>query len=148
MVDLEGTLTNFNIYCLSTVGAINMITEAGVRLALYSDNVNVFPDTIALFQLAVGSGGGGSGPITTSSPVPTTLVTKTSTSIVTSPTGAVGWTNLGCYTDSVGSRSLAYTAAVAGGASAMTVEVCQSTCLGLGYSLAGVEYADECCKYH
>jgi hypothetical protein len=37
--------------------------------------------------------------------------------------------------------------AVPGGAAAMTVEACQSTCLGLGYSLAGVEYADECCKY-
>lgn len=28
----------------------------------------------------------------------------------------------------------------------MTIELCQSTCLAAGYTLAGVEYADECCK--
>jgi glucan 1,3-beta-glucosidase len=29
----------------------------------------------------------------------------------------------------------------------MSIELCQSTCLGLGYILAGLEYADECCKF-
>jgi hypothetical protein len=29
----------------------------------------------------------------------------------------------------------------------MTVEACQAVCQGLGFVLAGVEYADECCKY-
>lgn len=144
MVDLEGTLSNVNIYCLSTVGTINMISEAGTSLAVYSDNVNVFTDNIALFQLAAGSGGGGS-PTTTSS-VPTTLSTSTKTT--TSPTGVAGWTLLGCYTDNVGGRTLVNGEAVPGGASAMTVEACLSTCKGLGYILAGVEYADECCKYH
>jgi glucan 1,3-beta-glucosidase len=56
IVDLEGTLSNINIYCLSTVGTVNMILEAGKSLALYSDNVNVFPDNIALFRLASGNG--------------------------------------------------------------------------------------------
>lgn len=59
MVDLEGTLNDVNIYCLSTVGSVNMISEAGQGLALYSDNVNVFTDNIALFQLAAGSGQSG-----------------------------------------------------------------------------------------
>jgi glucan 1,3-beta-glucosidase len=59
MIDLEGTLTNVNIYCLSTVGTVNVISEAGNSLAVYSDNVNVYPDNIALFQLAAGSGGSG-----------------------------------------------------------------------------------------
>jgi glucan 1,3-beta-glucosidase len=59
MVDLEGTLNNVNIYSLSTVGTVNMISEAGQSLALYSDNVNVFTDHIALFQLAAGSGQSG-----------------------------------------------------------------------------------------
>jgi hypothetical protein len=139
IVDLEGTLSNINIYCLSTVGTTNMISEAGSSLAVYSDNVNVYVDTIALFQLAAGSGGSGTSPTTTSS-VPTTLSTSTKTS---SPTG---WTFLGCYTDNVAARTLVNGEAVPGGAAAMTVEACQSTCLGLGYSLAGVEYADECCK--
>jgi hypothetical protein len=126
IIDLEGTLSNINIYCLNTVGTINMISEAGSSLAVYSDNVNSYQDTIALFQLAAGSGGSGTSPTTTSS-VPTTLSTSTRSS---SPTSS-GWTFLGCYTDNV----------------SMTVEACQSTCLGLGYSLAGVEYADECCQY-
>lgn len=59
IVDLEGTLTNINIYCLSTVGTVNMISEAGKSLALYSDNINVFPDNIALFRLASGNGSTG-----------------------------------------------------------------------------------------
>lgn len=59
IVDLEGTLTNINIYCLSTVGTVNMISEARKSPALYSDNVNVFPDNIALFRLASGNGSAG-----------------------------------------------------------------------------------------
>jgi hypothetical protein len=59
IVDLEGTLTQVNIYCLSTIGTINMISEAGSTVAKFSDNVNVFPDLIALFQLASGTGGVG-----------------------------------------------------------------------------------------
>lgn len=56
-----------------------------------------------------------------------------------------GWTELGCYTDTVSARSLPYAAGVPGGPTQMTVEACESTCLAAGYSLAGVEYADECC---
>jgi glucan 1,3-beta-glucosidase len=121
-----------------------MISEAGTSLAMYSDNVNVYTDNIALFQLAAGSGGGGS-PTTTSSSVPTTLTTSIKST--SSPTGTTGWTLLGCYTDNVGGRTLVNGEPVPGGASSMTVEACQSVCLGLGYVLAGVEYADECCKY-
>jgi hypothetical protein len=57
-----------------------------------------------------------------------------------------GWTLLGCYTDSVSARSLPYAAGVPGGPTAMTNELCQSTCLAAGYSLAGTEYSDECCE--
>jgi glucan 1,3-beta-glucosidase len=52
---------------------------------------------------------------------------------------------LGCYTDNNGGRAMKGSS-VPGGAKAMTVELCQSTCSGLGYVLAGLEYADECCK--
>lgn len=31
--------------------------------------------------------------------------------------------------------------------SAMTIESCTSYCVGKGYVYAGVEYADECCKF-
>lgn len=32
-------------------------------------------------------------------------------------------------------------------ASPMTIDICTAACQGEGYSLAGVEYADECCMY-
>ena len=47
---LEGSLSNIAIYNLNTVGATSMINQDGVSLAGYADNVNVFPDTIALFR--------------------------------------------------------------------------------------------------
>jgi glucan 1,3-beta-glucosidase len=75
---------------------------------------------------------------------------ENSTDLVAAPAtvaASAGWTLLGCYTDSVSARSLPYGAAVAGGPSAMTNELCQSTCLAADYTLAGTEYSDECCKY-
>jgi len=141
IVSLEGGLSNVNIYCLNTVGTTNMVTQNGVSLAKYSDNVNVFPDAIALFQLASANGG----PTMVSSP-PTTLTTITSTSPSSAPSSP-GWVFLGCCTDSVSARTLSQRFNVAGGASATTIEGCQAVCHANGYSLAGVEYADECCKY-
>lgn len=43
-------------------------------------------------------------------------------------------------------RALTTGMGVAGGASAMTVALCTSTCGAAGFSLSGVEYARECCK--
>ncbi|KAL3417572.1 glucan 1,3-beta-glucosidase [Phlyctema vagabunda] len=51
ILSLEGTLSNINIYTLSTVGTTNMITLNGATVAVYADNVNVYPDTIALFRI-------------------------------------------------------------------------------------------------
>jgi glucan 1,3-beta-glucosidase len=122
ILSLEGGLSNINLYCLSTVGSTNMITENGKTLASYSDNVNVFPDTIALFQ----------------------------TGVVTPPSGGsslIGWNFRGCYTDQVSARTLGNTMSVPGGPSAMSVEACLAVCQAAGYSLAGVEYSAECCKF-
>lgn len=58
------------------------------------------------------------------------------------------WTFLGCYTDNVSGRALPNGEAVPGGTNAMTNEICQSTCLAAGYSIAGTEYAGECCKFY
>jgi hypothetical protein len=58
-----------------------------------------------------------------------------------------GWTFLGCYTDNASGRTLPNREQVPGGSSAMTVEACEMTCLAAGYSIAGMEYAGECCKY-
>lgn len=116
IVSLEGSLHNVNIYCLSTVGTTDMVVQNGKALAIYSDNVDVYPDTIALFQAA------------------TTTIT----------TGI--WPFLGCYTDSIQARTLSHYVTVPGGQGAMTIEACQATCQALGYIFAGVEFAQECCK--
>ena len=49
---VEGSSTaNLRVYSLSTVGTTNMIVRDGTSLAKYSDNINVYPDTIAFFSL-------------------------------------------------------------------------------------------------
>ena len=92
---------------------------------------------------------------TTSSSISTTSSSQslssststTSSSAAASSTMAIGWYPLGCYVDSVGARTLANGMQVPGGANAMTVEACTSVCLTSKYTLAGVEYSGECCKY-
>ena len=146
MLSLEGSLSNVNIYCLVTIGVTNMITQNGAAVAVYSDNVNVYPDVIAIFKLASASGGS----TTSAASTPTTMSTSTRVSIsaTTSSTmpGTTGWTFLGCYTDNVSGRTLMNGLQVPGGAGAMTVELCEATCKSAGYTLAGLEYSGECCK--
>jgi hypothetical protein len=52
-----------------------------------------------------------------------------------------GWSYQGCYTDSVGSRSLSVGTGVSGG---MTNAKCQDACRASGYVFAGTEYSGEC----
>jgi glucan 1,3-beta-glucosidase len=101
-----------------------MITQDGKTLAVYSDNVNVYPDTIALF--------------TTGRAAPPDPPTSPS---------LLGWNYRGCYTDSVSARTLGITMQVPGGAAAMSVEACLTVCQAAGYALAGVEYSGECCRF-
>lgn len=54
------------------------------------------------------------------------------------------WTSLGCYVDSVASRSLGKRVNTLGGIAGLTVKVCQATCDQLGFALAGVEFGGEC----
>lgn len=42
--------TSIDVYNLNTVGTTNMIILNSASVATYSDNINVYPDTIALFQ--------------------------------------------------------------------------------------------------
>lgn len=56
------------------------------------------------------------------------------------------WNFLGCYVDNVYGRALPHGEAVPGGTNAMTNALCQATCLKAGFSIAGTEYAGECCK--
>ncbi|KAL7928405.1 glycoside hydrolase family 55 protein [Trichoderma chlorosporum] len=139
IVDLEGNLSNIDIYNLGTIGVINQITQNGKVLAVSSDNLNGFAGIIALFRLA--SGSGGVTPPTTTSKGPTTLSTITTTS---PPAKQTGWNFLGCYSDNVNGRTLANQVQVAGGASAMSIQACEAACQSAGYTIAGVEYSGEC----
>ncbi|KIM21988.1 hypothetical protein M408DRAFT_29080 [Serendipita vermifera MAFF 305830] len=67
------------------------------------------------------------------------LYTPTSGPVQIPSTG--DWTFKGCYTDQVNDRAIAVRQSVDG---EMTVEKCTAKCLSLGYSLSGLEYANEC----
>lgn len=80
---------------------------------------------------------------TSSTSTSTTTSTPTTTS-ATSTTTAPKWNDIGCYTDSIAARTLRNSVSVPGGSDALTVELCQATCLAAGYLLAGVEWSREC----
>lgn len=48
---IEGSTSELVVYALSTVGTTNMIVKDGVSLAVYSDNLATYADTIAYFTL-------------------------------------------------------------------------------------------------
>lgn len=137
---LESGLSNINMYCLSTVGTTNMITQDGGTIAVFGDNINVYPDTIALFQPNAVNGGPTPSPSNPNPPA-TTLSTATQPQ----PTG--GWTFRGCWTDNVNARTLTVGSVLVGApGTKMTIEGCLAACGGMGYVYAGVEYSAECCK--
>ncbi|KAF2668726.1 WSC-domain-containing protein [Microthyrium microscopicum] len=86
------------------------------------------PDRLTFFQYVAPSAGSSS----SASSAPSASASAQSN---------LGWTSLGCYTDSVNTRSLSQIGVVNGG---MTVELCNSACFSSGYTLAGVEYGGEC----
>jgi hypothetical protein len=51
------------------------------------------------------------------------------------------------YREGTNGRALTNYVTVAGGQPATTVALCIAACKGAGYSIAGLEYADECCEY-
>lgn len=91
-------------------------------------------------------------PTTSSRPLTSisTSTTKISTSSTMSSTKSAipipTWKVLGCYSDNVnnGGRSLTSSQQVTGGFPKITVELCQSACKSAGYSIAGLEYSQEC----
>ncbi|EJT80809.1 hypothetical protein GGTG_00803 [Gaeumannomyces tritici R3-111a-1] len=50
IVDLRGSLNNVRFYNLNTIGSRSMVDRNGASLASWADNVNVFPQTIAMFR--------------------------------------------------------------------------------------------------
>lgn len=72
-----------------------------------------------------------------------TLLSLTSAALVLPTNLTSGWTYTGCYTDSIGSRSLGNAFSQNG---QMTGETCVAFCNSRGYAVAGTEYYTECCE--
>lgn len=60
--------------------------------------------------------------------------------------GPNGYGSIGCYNDTAAARTLGTQVQVTGGPDNMTVANCVSACSAAGFSLAGTEYARECCE--
>jgi hypothetical protein len=71
-------------------------------------------------------------------------LTTTASSLLGTRNPLSRWAFLGCYTDNVSGRALPMMEPVSGG---ITNEGCQNAYLAAGYSIAGTEYARECCKF-
>ena len=77
--------------------------------------------------------------ITTTTSAPSTMTTTGPSD----PTAVGAWASLGCYTDSVTARTFGMRLFP----SEATIEGCTAACFALDYTLGGVVYADECCKF-
>ncbi|KAJ4401386.1 hypothetical protein N0V91_007935 [Didymella pomorum] len=69
------------------------------------------------------------------------IITSSTPTPTPTPTPKVGWFYEGCYVDGPGPRTLPNGQGVQGG---MTNQKCRDVCQGLGFVLAGTEYAGEC----
>ena len=73
-----------------------------------------------------------------------TLYESSSSSPPAVPGIPAGWSNLGCFTDNGGARTLSTQQEVPGGYTNMTIEGCLGVCTNQGYVYGGVEYSQEC----
>ena len=74
-------------------------------------------------------------------PVSSVIVTATPTPVTSIPLPSA-WATLGCYTDNDGARGLSNELNIP----SLTVEKCISGCANAGFTIAGVEYGDECVR--
>ncbi|KAK6441139.1 hypothetical protein LTR95_002636 [Oleoguttula sp. CCFEE 5521] len=64
--------------------------------------------------------------------------------VPTANPGVEGFVLQGCWTDSVGNRSLTHAVRPLGGGKNNTIDNCVNACIAGGYILAGAEYSGEC----
>ncbi|TDL22719.1 WSC-domain-containing protein [Rickenella mellea] len=57
------------------------------------------------------------------------------------PSQVGDWNSVGCWTDAPAARTMPFSPSVA---QPMTIQKCTNACFAAGYSLSGVEFADEC----
>ncbi|PNH43049.1 hypothetical protein VD0004_g4372 [Verticillium dahliae] len=82
----------------------------------------------------------------TTTPEPTEVASAISTSTSTSARPVAtgypsGWSEQGCWVDGAGGRILTYQAP---DDNALTLQKCAKNCFGLGYTVAGAEYYQQC----
>ncbi|CCA66988.1 related to glyoxal oxidase precursor [Serendipita indica DSM 11827] len=83
--------------------------------------------------------------LATAIPLISSLVLATSVRAAPSTVSVYnGWLSAGCFEDSINARVLPNQRYPAGGPSAMTVELCVDACRADGFSVAGLEWAQEC----
>ncbi|KAG7108844.1 WSC domain-containing protein like [Verticillium longisporum] len=83
-----------------------------------------------------------SGAATSNTEVASAISTSTSTSARPVATGyPSGWSEQGCWVDGAGGRILTYQAP---DDNALTLQKCAKNCFGLGYTVAGAEYYQQC----
>jgi len=73
-----------------------------------------------------------------------TVSSSTTTSATPTPTVTdlpAGWSYAGCYVDNAAGRIMINQRP---DSASLTVESCAATCFGLGYSVAGMQYASQC----
>jgi uncharacterized protein (DUF2141 family) len=94
------------------------------------------PDRLNMYSLVSG------GSSTTSSVSGTSTIGSSSTTSVAVPTSLpTGWKYYGCWIDQAYGRILGDQAPTS---ATLTVESCVAACIGLGYSIAGMEYYTQC----
>jgi glucan 1,3-beta-glucosidase len=50
ITSIEGSAKNVNLYNLNTIGAREMLTRNGSKVAWYADNVNTFASNLAVYK--------------------------------------------------------------------------------------------------
>jgi hypothetical protein len=70
-------------------------------------------------------------------------VNNTVTGPIVNP-GPPGWKSLGCYNDSVGTRTLLDNPQTPGGTANLSIALCTQACGAGGYNISGAEYGGEC----
>jgi hypothetical protein len=138
-------LTSFcsMIDCGNAIGGTGTLVTDGCTMVCAGDSAHFCggPNRLNVYDY---KGFLGAGPSTTSTQTTSTTNAASTTTTTTAKSTATGWSLLGCYTDAVGARALSVGGVTPGGPSAMTPELCKAACQSQGYTLAGVEYADEC----
>jgi hypothetical protein len=94
----------------------------------------------------IGSGANPTSTITVTSTVPSSTIsgpgaTSSPTSTGTAPNLPANWQYEGCYTEGSSGRAFLFQQP---DSQTLTVESCANTCIDLGYSVAGLEYAQQC----